>query len=68
MPEKDLRELVGRFDFTIANLSYQLEDGGRFFEYRMVIRAKGPEHASRLAHALKQTQSVVEFRIAPTGD
>jgi len=68
MPEKELRELVGRFDFTIANLSYQLEDGGRFFEYRMVIRAKSPKHASRLAQALEQTQSVVEFRIAPTGD
>jgi putative Mg2+ transporter-C (MgtC) family protein len=68
MSEEELRELVGRFDFTIANLSYRLEDGGRCFEYRMVIRSSRHEQAARLAQALEQTPSVVEFRIAPTGD
>jgi putative Mg2+ transporter-C (MgtC) family protein len=68
MAEEALRELVRRFDFSIANLSYRLEEGGRYFEYRMVIRAKREEQAARLARALEQTHSVVEFRIAPTGD
>jgi putative Mg2+ transporter-C (MgtC) family protein len=68
MPEGELRELISRFDFSVANLAYRLEDSGRYFEYRMVIRAKREEQAAKLAQALEQTGSVVEFRIAPTGD
>jgi putative Mg2+ transporter-C (MgtC) family protein len=68
MPEQELRALVRRFAFSIANLSYRLEDNGRYFEYRMVIRSQDQQDATRLAQALEQTSSVVEFRIAPTGD
>jgi putative Mg2+ transporter-C (MgtC) family protein len=68
MPEQELRDLVSRFGFSIANLSHRLEDNGRYFEYRMVIRSKDQQDAARLAQALEQTSSVVEFRIAPTGD
>ena len=68
MPEPELRALISRLDFSIANLSYRLEDSGRYFEYRMVIRAKHEAQAARLARALEETHSVVEFRIAPTGD
>ncbi len=68
MPEPELRELVRRFNFSVANLSYRLEDNGRHFEYRMVIRSNDQEDATKLAQALEQTSSVVEFRIAPTGD
>jgi putative Mg2+ transporter-C (MgtC) family protein len=68
MAEPELRELVGRFNFSVANLSYRLEDNGRHFEYRMVIRSSDQQDATRLAQALEQTSSVVEFRIAPTGD
>jgi hypothetical protein len=34
----------------------------------MVIRSSRPEQAAKLAQALSDTRSVVEFRIAPTGD
>jgi putative Mg2+ transporter-C (MgtC) family protein len=68
MPEPELRALISGLDFSIANLSYRLEEGGRYFEYRMVIRAKHEAQAAKLARALEETHSVVEFRIAPTGD
>jgi putative Mg2+ transporter-C (MgtC) family protein len=68
MPEEELRELVRRSAFSIANLSYRLEDNGRYFEYRMVIRSNDQRDATKLAQTLEQTSSVVEFRIAPTGD
>jgi len=68
MPEAELRELVRRFDFSIANLSYRLEDNGRHLEYQMVIRSNDERDATKLAQALEQTSSVVEFSIAPTGD
>jgi hypothetical protein len=34
----------------------------------MVIRARREQQAATLARTLEQTPSVVEFRIAPTGD
>src|SRR5829696_2431567 len=37
MPEDDVRKLVGRYGFPIANLSHRLTDDGMSFEYRMVI-------------------------------
>ncbi len=68
MPEADLRELVQRHGFSIANLSYRLVDDGRCFEYRMVIRTLDATNASRLAARLGTLPTVVEFRIDPTGD
>jgi putative Mg2+ transporter-C (MgtC) family protein len=40
IPEDELRSLVGRHGFTIANLSHRLSDEGKIFEYRMVIRTR----------------------------
>jgi putative Mg2+ transporter-C (MgtC) family protein len=40
MPEAELRKLLDRIGFSIADLSFRLSDGGRFFEYRMILRTK----------------------------
>ena len=45
MPEPELRALVRGDGFTIANLLYRLDDNGRYFEYRMTIRAKSRDEA-----------------------
>lgn len=68
LAEDDLRALVARHGFSIANLSYRLADNGQFFEYRMVIRSRDRHHAEALAQHLRTLPQVVEFRIAPTGD
>ena len=68
MPEAELRALIASHDFSIANLSYRVNGEGRFFEYRMVIRTRSRWSAERLAQTLGGMPSVVEFRIAPTGD
>ncbi len=67
-PESVLRELVRGQGFSIANLSYRLAEGGRDFEYSMVIRSKGTEQAAALARELARMSAVVEVRIAPPGD
>jgi len=36
-----LRELIGTYGFTVANLSQRLINEGKLFEYRMVIRSRG---------------------------
>jgi putative Mg2+ transporter-C (MgtC) family protein len=68
MLEADVRALLAEHGFSVANMSYRLEGEGRFFEYRMVIRTRDHRGAGALARRLSQLPSVVEFRIAPTGD
>jgi putative Mg2+ transporter-C (MgtC) family protein len=68
MPEDELRTLVAEHGFTIGTLSYRLDAKGRFFEYRMVVRTLHARNAERLARTLAALDSVVAFRIAPTGD
>src|SRR5262249_27463048 len=68
LPEDELRKLICGHGFTIANLSYRLAEGGKIFEYRMVIRTRDRENAENLSRHLRQLPEVKEFRIAPTGD
>ncbi len=68
MPEPELRALIAGYGFTIANLHYRLDAKDDFFEYRMVVRAERSENARLLLDGLHALPSVVEFRLAPTGD
>jgi putative Mg2+ transporter-C (MgtC) family protein len=68
MPEAALRALLMDHGFSVANLSYRLTGGGRFFEYRMVIRTRNRGDAQRLTQTLIGLDGVIDFRIAPTGD
>jgi putative Mg2+ transporter-C (MgtC) family protein len=68
MPEDQLRSLLTSYGFSIAHVDYRLQDEGRCFEYRMVIRTTDPTSAPRLASFLCSNEQVREFRISPTGD
>jgi len=67
LSERQLRELVESHGFSIANFTYRLEPEG-VMRHNMVIRSADRSGAGRLAVTLQKTESVVEFRIAPTGD
>jgi len=68
MPEDELRRVVGEHGFSIANLSYHLSDGGKFFEYGMVIKSRDRRNADALSRHLSKLPEVLEFRIDPMGD
>ncbi len=68
MPEIEMRRLLESYNFTIANLNYQLDVEADFFEYQMVIRTNQADNASRLAQALNSIASVKAYRVSPTGD
>ena len=68
MEEDELRALIGSHGFSIANLSYRLDENEKSFEYRMVIRSRDRRSAEALSGALRKLPQVIEFRIAPTGD
>jgi putative Mg2+ transporter-C (MgtC) family protein len=68
MSEDEVRNLIGQHGFSVANLSSRLTEGGRMFEYRMVLRSRNPKSAEALSKHLRGLTEVVEFRISPTGD
>src|SRR5204862_3797163 len=67
MSERQLRELVESHGFSIANFTYRLE-AERVRRHSMVIRSADRSGAGRLSVTLEAMESVLEFRIAPTGD
>jgi putative Mg2+ transporter-C (MgtC) family protein len=68
MTADKMREMLAIHGFSIANLSSRLTDGGKQFEYRMVLKSRDPKSAERLSQHLRGLPEVVEFRISPTGD
>jgi putative Mg2+ transporter-C (MgtC) family protein len=68
MPEDEMRKMLAQHGFSIANLASRLTDGGKQFEYRMVLRSRDPKSAESLSQYLRRQPQVIEFRISPTGD
>jgi putative Mg2+ transporter-C (MgtC) family protein len=68
LPEEEVRKLIAAEGFSVANMSYRLDEDGRVFEYRMTIQTIDVENAKRLAERLRARTDVLEFRISPTGD
>ncbi|HET9475839.1 MAG TPA: MgtC/SapB family protein [Steroidobacteraceae bacterium] len=70
LSEEGIRELLRKLGFSIANLSYRLEGVGndRFLRHKMTLQTTDRSAASRLARYLEENQTVLEFRLSPTGD
>jgi putative Mg2+ transporter-C (MgtC) family protein len=68
MPEADLRSIVERQGFVVANLNYSVTGDGKIFEYQMVIHSPDRSKTRDLSEALNAMPSVTAFRISPTGD
>jgi putative Mg2+ transporter-C (MgtC) family protein len=66
--EPELRDLICRQDFSVANLSYKLEQEGKYFEYQMTVRSLNTDNYRKLAEMLTAMEKVLEFEIIPTGD
>jgi putative Mg2+ transporter-C (MgtC) family protein len=66
--ESELRDLIVRQHFSVANLSYRLEQEGKYFEYQMTVRSQNTDNYRKLAETLTAMEKVLEFEIIPTGD
>jgi putative Mg2+ transporter-C (MgtC) family protein len=67
MLEAELRQLLTEHGFSVANLSYRLEDGDAF-EYRMMLRTRKAGQLAVLSRSLGGLKAVQQFRLSPTGD
>ena len=68
MAEQEVRDLMTRHGFTIASMGYTLTNGGKYFEYDMILGTRSPERMDRLSQTLVKQDSVVGFRISPAGE
>jgi putative Mg2+ transporter-C (MgtC) family protein len=68
MTEHALRALIEHHGFSIANFSYGLDGADHIHRHTMVLRTVDRSSAARLSEALEALETVLEFRIAPTGD
>ncbi len=68
MSETDVRRIMERHGFSVANMNYRLDDGGNVFEYRMTLRTFDKKNLEELASDLRSTEGVLEFRLSPSAD
>jgi putative Mg2+ transporter-C (MgtC) family protein len=68
MSEDELRRFLREHGFSVANLSYAFTAQSRSFEYQMVIRSRNNTSARRLVEALRSSEKIEQFRMAPAGD
>jgi putative Mg2+ transporter-C (MgtC) family protein len=70
LSEESTRELVGKLGFSVANFSYRLEGIGheRSLRHKMTLQTTDRGAASRLARWLEENDTVLEFKLSPTGD
>jgi putative Mg2+ transporter-C (MgtC) family protein len=68
LSEEDMRALIKRHDFSIANFTYRLEGEGRVLRHSMTLQTTNRTAAKRLATTLKDNPTVLEFKLSPTGD
>jgi putative Mg2+ transporter-C (MgtC) family protein len=67
LSEAELRVITKETGFSIANMTFELTDGGQSFEYRMGIKTLNARNMHALSERLKNEAAVVEFRITPVG-
>jgi putative Mg2+ transporter-C (MgtC) family protein len=68
LSEDQLRELIEKHKFSIADFSYRLETEGRVLRHSMTLRTTDRTAAKRLATALRDNPTVFEFKLSPTSD
>jgi putative Mg2+ transporter-C (MgtC) family protein len=70
LSEEAMRELLKKLGFSVANFSYRLDSAGtgRLLRHKMTLQTTDRGAVARLARWLEENQTVLEFRISPTGD
>jgi putative Mg2+ transporter-C (MgtC) family protein len=68
LSESEIRELLSRHGFSVANVSYRLMDKGEQLEYRMTVRTMESANIEKLSTAFMGLKAIVEFNISLAGD
>ncbi|MGR3177644.1 MAG: MgtC/SapB family protein [Candidatus Anammoxibacter sp.] len=68
IPEDELWEVINNNNITGSNLSYQLDEEGKYYQYQMTIRTKKSSNFRKLSEVLRKTDRILGFKIIPAGD
>ncbi|HTU66490.1 MAG TPA: MgtC/SapB family protein [Steroidobacteraceae bacterium] len=70
LSEENMKALLIRLGFSMANFSYRLDGVGadRLLRHKMTLQTTDRGAAARLARWLEENQTVLEFRLSPAGD
>jgi len=66
--DRRYRSCLNECGFSMANISYQLLNGGKNLEYHMTVRTTNPSNMEKLAQLLLKRDEVIEFNISRAGD
>jgi len=66
--EDDLRKVVEKAGFSIANFAYQYDRKNRETRHRMTLLTLSKSSAAQLFDDLERNESILKFKIIPTGD
>ncbi len=68
LTDEEMRALIEQHRFSIADFSYRLETEGRVLRHSMTLRTTDRGAARKLATALRDNPTVLEFKLSPTSD
>jgi putative Mg2+ transporter-C (MgtC) family protein len=68
LSETEVRELLLKNGFSVANISYRLMEKGERLEYRMTVCTMDSGNIEKLSKTLLGLASVVEFNISISGE
>lgn len=68
LTEPQVRALMQENGFGVSNLAHAVTHDRKFYEYDMIVKTRKEENVRRLSRCLAENDTVIEFRISPTGD
>jgi len=68
MSEAEIRAMLLKNGFSVANISYRLMEKGAQLEYRMTVRTMDSGNIEKLSKSLLGLTSIVEFNISMAGE
>lgn len=66
--ERQVRDMIAQHGCVIKSMSYRLAERGTIYQYHMVLKTRDKRNLARLAAHLRESDTVLEFRLAPSGE
>jgi putative Mg2+ transporter-C (MgtC) family protein len=65
--EDQVRRMITEHGCKVRTMSYRLSNNGTLFHYYMVLQTHDRKNIARLATHLRQSSTILEYRLSPTG-
>lgn len=66
--EQKVREMIAQHGCVVKSMSYRLTERGTIFRYHMVLQTHDKRNLAKLAAHLRESDTILEYRLAPAGE